>query len=209
MNKLSVTRALAELKVLEKRISGAIGSLVLVDAFQNRSSVLMATKKNKQDFEGAEKPGLQSVNDMIDRHKKIKNAIVAANAVTMVKINGETMTVASAIEQKKSIAFKRELLKKMQSNWTSVKAGCDKLNTQVESNLQQLLESMFGSDKKTDPAIFEETAKSFRQQNEVKIFDPMGIEARIKELDEHITKFDGEVDFVLSESNAKTEIELA
>ena len=41
--------------------------------------------------------------DLIKRRDAITKAIVASNAVTEVTINGETMTVASAIELKTSI----------------------------------------------------------------------------------------------------------
>ena len=208
MNKLSITRALAELKTLKKRSEGIIPSMVFVDAYQNRSNTLLSSKKTKQDFENETKANLQSIYDIIDNQKKIKAAIVASNAITNVTIGKEVMSVAAAIETKKSIELKKTLLKSMKLNWNNVKNSAEKSNVQVENNLQSLLTSMFGADKKTDPTIFEETSKSFRLQNEVRIFDPAKIETKIKELEEEIVTFEGEVDFALSESNAKTEIEI-
>ena len=182
--------------------------MVFVDAYQNRSNTLLSSKKTKQDFENETKANLQSIYDIIDNQKKIKAAIVASNAITNVTIGKEVMSVAAAIETKKSIELKKTLLKSMKLNWNNVKNSAEKSNVQVENNLQSLLTSMFGADKKTDPTIFEETSKSFRLQNEVRIFDPAKIETKIKELEEEIVTFEGEVDFALSESNAKTEIEI-
>lgn len=208
MTKLSITRALTELKTLNKKLESLFPNLLFVDAFQNRSKTLLNSKKPQQDFAEMVKSNFQSVNDIISRQKKIKSAIVSSNAMTTVIIGKEVMSVASAIESKKSIAHKKSLLNGMKANWTQVKNACEKSNVQVENNLQNLLTSMFGSDKKTDPKIFDETAKAFREQNEVRIFDPSNIEQKIKELEEEIMEFEGNVDFVLSESNAKTEIEI-
>ena len=208
MEKISVTRALAELKVLKKRIESKVESMVFVDVYQNKATQLARSKKPKQEFEDDAKAALQAVNDMTSRYRRIKDAIVSSNAKTIVSIGGEKMTVASAIEQKKSIEMKKLLHKKALGNWVSCGEIVDRERLSMEDSLEKLLVAMYGSDKKTDSSMFEETSKSFRQQNEVKMFDPVGIEKMVAKLEKQITEFEGEVDFVLSESNAKTEIEI-
>lgn len=208
MEKISVTRALADLKVIKKRIASLIDGAIFVDAYQNRSTILGRTKKSQAEFKREIEAASQSINDLMSRHDRIKAAIVDSNAKTKIKICGDEITVAAAIERKQSIEFKKTLLKKMREQWAACKTTVDKDNSSLEDSLEKLLTSMYGSDKKTDPAMFEETSKAFRQQNEIRIFDPVGVEKQIATLENYISSFEGEVDFALSEANAKTEIEI-
>lgn len=57
-------------------------------------------------------------------------------------------------------------------------------------------------------SMFEAIAKPQREQKEASLIDPIKINDLIKSLEEEISLVETELDFTLSESNAKTEIEI-
>ena len=85
---ISITQALAEIKLLRKRIDNAIDS---------GEYIAMKTKKMMFDsdkFIANAKSSFQSFQDLLTRYNKIKAAIVISNATTSVTILSSTATVA-------------------------------------------------------------------------------------------------------------------
>ena len=102
MEKMLVTQALNELKLLDSRIEDATNNAIFVIAAK-KNEKKVNPNLTKEDFEIRSKAFYQSIMDLIERRKKIKAAIVASNAVTKVTVHDEEMTVAEAIERKSTI----------------------------------------------------------------------------------------------------------
>ena len=98
--KMSIHRALGELKTLEKRINKEISNGNFIGIKMGSSNKDYNTKENVENFNKMVKENLQSINDLIKRRKTIKELIVQSNANTIVEIANNKMTVASAIERK-------------------------------------------------------------------------------------------------------------
>jgi uncharacterized protein YceH (UPF0502 family) len=84
----------------------------------------------------------------------------------------------------------------------------DRMKGQVESRLERLLQSELGKDVKTNPETITALTTSFRENNKVDLVDPLDLAARISSLEEELDAFETNVDWVLSESNATTFIEV-
>ena len=95
---MTITRALSSLKNLDKKIEKLIGSAVFVSV---RGELRQPDNDSLRAVEL-----LQQIQDLQTHRDKLKSAIVISNANTRVKIAKETMTVAEAIERKKSIKHK-------------------------------------------------------------------------------------------------------
>ena len=209
MEKQSMTihRALSELKVIDKRISKNIQSLVPVGAMKKDG--LVNNYYKKRDFEDKAKSDLQSVQDLIKRKENIKSAIVKSNSETPVKIGGKTMTVSDAITMKTSIELREELLGKLTTSFAEVNTTIEDVSKRVEDNAMRLAESALGKDNvKTSDKEAESIMNTYKASNSVSIVDPLEIDSLIKTLSEEVENFQGEVDAVLSESNAITTIEV-
>jgi cupin superfamily acireductone dioxygenase involved in methionine salvage len=133
-----------------------------------------------------------------------------SNAVTKVTIADVEMTVADAIERKTSIVYEQTLLNTLKRQTMNSKSTVATENQKVEIRLDQQLNQMFGNDnvsaKTSEGAIA--YAKEFRNQNEFELIDPLSIDKEIEKLEKGIDDFLSEVDYVLSTSNALTEIEI-
>jgi len=211
MEKMTVTRGLAELKLLDSRINkGVANSGYFIDVVQKKTeSGNKALKSGMSviDFEKRALSSYQSILDLIDRRNKIKNAILQSNANTKVKIGEREYTVIEAIDQKNAIEYKQSLLSTMRNQFAMVLREVETAKSKVEQQVETMLSQNLGANKKTNENDYDMIAKPFIEANELKLVDPLKLQNKIDQFDKAIDEFKTEVDFVLSESNSRTEIE--
>jgi hypothetical protein len=150
----------------------------------------------------------QSFSDLVKRRDTIKRAVVKTNASTRVKVGTWEGTVAEAIEYKMSIFYKKQLLDVMRAQLLTAKAKFQEQQEAVDSRLEKLLHSELGKDVKTSPETITALTNSFRENNKVELVDPLDLSTRALALEEDIEEFETNVDWVLSETNGKTMIEV-
>lgn len=211
MQKMSVTRALAELKRIDERIQRDIGSSVFV-------SVTVGKDSNRKMASGNDTPekvaaniqsNVDSLDALMSQRSKIKAAIVASNAKTLVNVGGREMTVAEAIELKSTVSTKSTLVDRMRQQMNQAEALVQSLNAKLDAQIEQNLTTIYGSEKsKIDSTTYDLVAKPQRNLKEAALLDPMKIANKIKALEDEISLIKTELDYALSEVNAKTEIEV-
>lgn len=212
MNVMSVTRALAELKRLDDRLNRMTTDqsiFVSVAIGQGEKQKVLGVSDTVQNMISQIQSNRDRVNSMIEMRAKIKAAVVASNAVTKVKLGAREMSVAEAIELKKSIDIKRNMLATYRRQVIQANALVSKQNAALEAQIETNLATIYGNEKgKVDASMFEAIAKPQREQKEASLIDPIKINDLIKSLEEEISLVETELDFTLSEQNAKTEIEI-
>lgn len=207
VEKMLVTQALNELKLLDDRINKAINDAVLVIAAK-RSEKKVTPNLTKEEFEIRAKAGYQSILDLIERRRKIKAAVVTSNAVTKVTIHGEEMTVAEAIERKSTIDYEISLLRQMQNQWSAQNREMNMQNIRMEERIDKYIETFVGKDtSKAKDNELEAMIKPMRESGEYALVDPLNIEKKITDLDDCIKGFKSDVDAALQISNCTTYIE--
>ena len=197
-SKISITRALTELKTLDKRIQKATDSASFV-SYQGQFH-----KPNEQTK--AAQANFQSIMDLLDRRKKIKSHIVMCNAVTKVTICDKEMTVAEAIETKSSIKHLENLLNRMKAQFAQETKMVEQLNDKVRRDLEG--KTKMGGEKDEGKIDLVEFSTTYMDMHGVKLYDPIKISTKIEEIESYVTKFKSEVDFVLTEKNSTTFIEV-
>ena len=98
-------------------------------------------------------------------------------------------------------------MNKLKQNLQQVETDINHRNNNMENKLDSLLSDKMGSDKSKSEEVIE-FQKSYRELNETKIYDAIGIKDLIKKLEIEIDEFQSEVDFALSHVNSITEIEI-
>ena len=199
-HQMSITQALAELKLLDKRLSKHIDNITWADVSTVSKPVDAEKLKAKAQAE------FQSYMDLVQRRDTIKRAIVLSNATTRVKIASWEGTVAEAIEHKKSIQYKQNLLEVMKAQLLKAKADFESQKSAVDMRLERLLQSELGKDVKTNPETITALSTSFRGNNKVELIDPLDLSAKISALESEVDSFETNVDWVLSEANGRTMI---
>ena len=208
LEKITITRGLAELKLLDSRITKTISNAAFVDTYQRRQDLTLGTKIKKVDFEKNALAVKTTIDDLIKRRGVIKSKILQSNADTYVEISGERYTVIGAIERKNSIKYEKALLEQMRLNLGHVRNAIEDQKPKLEDSVQNMLTQNLGGDKKASKDDYDLIARPFIEANELLMLDPCNVERQIDFLDKKIDEFLSEVDFVLSESNSRTEIEI-
>ncbi|WP_278939153.1 hypothetical protein [Pseudomonas helleri] len=203
--KISVTRALAQIKSLNAKIQRATVAPFIALAVGGKPQNFTG---NAQEVEVLLRANLQSVQDLIEQRDKLKVAIVKSNAVTTLEVSGKKYTVAGAIEHKGSIEFMVALANQLQAQSRQAIQQVERANADVEKRLEQLTLAAAGKDRKVDPDELAAIRDPFIKNNAATIIDPSKIQDVTAKLLEEIEEFKLNVDFALSESNAVTLIEV-
>ena len=208
--KYSITRALAERKVLIKRHEKAVKELDLI-AVQRGSRLMNSHSHIKpEDFSDRVKEAWQSILSIESRIDDIKFKIDQSNLVTKVKIGSKEMTIQEAIVMKNSIGLRKDRLSKMKSLYRLARvdydSALDENRKRVEKTVADNTAALSGS--KVDPELEKQAVEQIECLYGVKFVDPLSLEAIIKQLESEIEEFESNVDYALSESNSQTFIEI-
>lgn len=209
METMSVTRALAEIKRLDDRIKRATqdGVFVAVTVGKNTSQKLHEVAMTVDAAKNKIQSSFDSVTALFETRAAIKAALVKSNAVTMVTVMGKVVTVAEAIEMKTSVINKQTLLQVMKQQYAKCTNTVQLLNNKLDEAIELNLKTIYGSEKgKADVNAYASVANPQKEQKEAALLDPKDIVKKIDELTEEISVITTELDYILSESNARTVI---
>jgi hypothetical protein len=208
MTVMTVTDALAELTLLEKRIDSSRSAL----DNQNLIAVLEVGKvptgyKSRDDYTTQARAALQRVDALIVRRRSIKRLIVMSNASTMVTVAGQEMTVAEAIELKNFIMYSEAVLNTMVNAYNRARKDYDIAQNKVKERLDKLAIEVLG--KNANSEKYQSLADSFLAREGVELLDPTNLAEEIARRQAFIEEFKSTVDRVLSISNARTSLEIS
>lgn len=210
--KITVHKALAELKTIDARIEKSIRENTYVLAVKHSAEKIngMTVKNFKEKMQS----GFQKSTDLIARRDAIKRAVVLSNATTKVKIGDNEMTVAEAIDAKNhGMEFKKTLLAYINSAYVKAQAELDRnsgetLEKKAERYVLDVIAAQPKDSKMTvDSEAMKTLRKTYIENNTYDLIDPLDVAKVMEDLDAEINEFNAEVDAALSVSNALTVIE--
>ena len=206
VEKMTIHKALCELKILDSRINNAISSARFCLA--NKHSNEKVNGVTVEEYQETMKASYNKASDLIRRREAIKRAVVLSNAKTIVKIGGKEYTVAEAIEMNNhGIDLKLQLKNAMKKQYDSAMTAIISKNSVVDDKATEYVVGLFGqNESKTANEEYEKARKSYIEANTMELIDPVNILEKIEALEVEIADFTTEVDSALSVSNALTEI---
>ncbi len=211
MQTMTITRGLTELKRLNSRIENVISQGKYVAATQgaNKFKKVIGSADSVEAMTSKIQASFDAVDSLIANRQAIKSAIVLSNANTYVTLLGRSMTVAEAIELKSTVNYRKLYLSTLRTQFIKTTSEVDKFNTQLDVTIETLLSTVYGSDKsKVSAESYQMVAGPQKEQKQCELLDPQKIESRVAKLTEEISVIEAELDIVLSESNAKTVIDV-
>lgn len=197
---MSVTQALAEIKLLRRRIDNC-----LADA----TFTTMKTKKSLVDadrFAVQARASHQSYTDLLVRYNKLKSAIVVSNAVTRVTVAGKEYTVAEAVERKRSIEYDKRLLEVFKGQHLAIQQEFKDHTATEQMRVERLISSELSKDSRTNVDVVKALTDTFLAENKAEILDPLRLGDLIPTMTREIEDFETTVDWILSETNGRTMI---
>jgi len=205
--KMTIHKALAELKIIGDRINNSISSSTFIKA--NKHSNEKINGVSVDEFKSQIQGNWDKSNDLIKRRNAIKRNVVLSNAKTIVKVGNDEFTVAEAIEMKNTgMQYKKELLNQLNRQYVEAIRITEKENGEtLQQKAENYVIGMYGSkDGKINTEEVENVKKQFIINNTFELVDPIKVREKIDSLEKEISEFDAEIDSCLSVSNSLTEI---
>lgn len=206
--KMTVHKALAELKLLDDRIEKAIAEGVYCVANKHSNDKIGGVPLD--DYIKIMQGGYDKATGLINRQVAIKRAVTLSNSVTKVSVSAVEYTVAEAIWMKNhGMEFYKALMNTMQKHYNTAQAKINLENDggSLEDRAEQYVTAIYGQKEgKTNTADIEKVRSDFLTANQYELVDPLHVLDKIENLEKRINDFMSEVDAALSASNALTEI---
>jgi hypothetical protein len=196
--KISLTRLLNEIKLTNKKIDKKLQEDVKY--FDVMSSGKLKAYKSEEDMNQTVDAHVKSIDDLITQRDNYKRILLNANNSTTLTVGDAKFTIAEAIAKKETVT--QEL------KWIEAKVRADNIESTNEAKLDDLIKASIGKDKKTDAKEIEDITNVFRKNNKVTVADPSGVEKLLESKRVLLDEFISNIDFSLSEINAKTEVEI-
>lgn len=212
VEKMTIHKALAELKTMDSRINSAINAVTYTMAVKHSAEKIngMTVAEVKENI----KSGYQKVKDLIARRDAMKRAVVLSNATTKVQIGDKEYTVAEAIEAKNhGVEYKQNLRSRMIYHYNVALNELERNSGEaIEKRAEQYVLSVIQAQPKDSKmAVDSDAMKALRadyiKNNTFDMIDPLNIKKVMEDLENEIKEFITEVDAALSVSNAITVIE--
>jgi hypothetical protein len=204
---MNVHQALAELKMMDKRIEAATREPEWV--ITNKHSNTKINGVSVDEWKADIKAKYQKVLDLIRRRDAIKRAVVNSNAVTKITVAGKEYTVAEAIDRKNNgVEYQKKLVFRLNHDYAMCKGNADRANgSELERRADEHVRIMFGnSDMKGSSQEAVRVRNEFIAAQTTDIIDPIGVLAEIEKINDEVNSFLMNVDAALSVSNALTVI---
>lgn len=206
---MTVHQALAELKVLDSRITKAIAGGKYMDVKRHCDKKIggvdvgeYCTKTIRASYDSA--------IDLIARRNAIKRAVVKSNAVTTVDIGGTTYTVAEAIEMNNhGIDFEQQLYDEICRQMMIAQSEINRNSgPYIQQKAENYINGLYGGKDKVDADSAKAQMQAYIDANSYELVDPLGIQDILAKMEADIASFTANVDAALSVSNAITKIEV-
>ncbi len=207
---ITVQRALNELKTLDSRLYKRLQDFTIVGSKKNSEARVSETREQVGEFSTNAKAKLDSVQDLLKRQRELKHAIMESNAKTKIVVAGVEYTVMTAIDRKRTIDTEKTVLANMVNSLAKAERKVAMENKRVEEYLERQVLTMAGGDlsnKKADFVVAFE--KSYRDDNEWQLVDPLELRKLIEKMEKEIEEFELEIDTALTVSNAITTITIS
>lgn len=210
--KMTIHKALAELKTMDDRIFKAINAHPYTMAVKHSAEKINGVTVSE--FKDNIKSTYQKVQSLIARRDAMKRAVVISNANTKVKVGNAEYTVAEAIEMKNhGMDYKKALRQRIVDNHRAAHVELERNSGEaIEKRAEQYVLSVIQAQPKdskmtVDSEAMKALRKDYIANNTYDLIDPLGVVKVMEELMDEITEFETEVDAALSVSNAVTVIE--
>lgn len=198
---MSLHRVIAEIKATEQKLNaitnGAFVFTVPVDSVTDTDEAKRLSQSN-----------FDAIQSLLTKLAVLKAERNKANATTKVKIAGAEMTIDEALARKAANVYRLTFLNTLRAQMNNGKVRVDQVQAQIEAKIAQQVSAASGGTKKAS----EEEIRVFRQLAErntriaVVTFD--GMKDQIDRIAAELEQFATEVDYVLSEANATTKVEV-
>lgn len=209
---INVTRALTRIKHLEELIdklksnSQFFSTDTLAKIEKNPLAVAEFKRKTKSNFD--------QYLALNNEYLALKRAIRQSNETTTIILSGKEVTVADAIVMKNRLSARKSFLKIVREQYANARTAVENAENRTDAEATALRErltrdlSNSGVSKETITSMVEEQVKLLRHENYRQLVGLEEIINWIPEEEDRLVDIEEELDYLLSEANASTIINI-
>ena len=212
-NKLLVTQALDERRLLKKKIHDKIEKASFVDIIRRNEEQVSEKRIPRQDFHKEAESAYQQINDLITRYTRLDAAIIQSNANTWIDTSYGRLSVAAAISLRDRLAedhdfgyenkdFYVHLYDKMKKEYIQRVEKIETKNKALAQTAENMRLSILGKDTKIREEKPLEVVEAYVKENTSELADPLDIRRKMEELKERRDTLLTELDTQIKVSNA-------
>lgn len=211
MASYTITRALAEIKVIDRKIAKidfASQSNDFAGIIQGNNKMVKGTMMSKEEFKTNSKSKIDSLESLYERRRKIKRLIAEANVNNTVTFNGKEYTLFELIEYKKSSSILSSKYNEALSSIRKATSTCERENANLDMKIQQDISEKQKTNSQNVAKDFETSYKNKMYEMYLSTLVCGVSQNEIQEKIDEIESLIAEADMLLSEKNAQIVIEL-
>lgn len=212
---MTLHRALAQRKTTKARLAKELetaGFITTTVGTSGKVKSVPVTEVNKTILGNYDR-----ITALMENLYKLSTAINRANNgigddttnLHTVDFDGRQATLSSILAEQEVLRYRKQMVDIMSKQLANVKNQIASSEADVEARCDQFLVSMGGGDKsKLSAQDIDQYSTSFHKNNDLKLVDPLGLEARIAKLKDRNEFLEVETDSKISEINAMTKVEV-
>lgn len=201
---LTLTRLLSEIKTTEERL---MKLPVIVGVSPNSTGRVSEENENVEEFKKTSQSRFDTWSALAERLVKLRAARNKANATTFVTVCGKSVTMDEAIVMKSLLNLQKQAVEGFKKQIGLVETYVTRADNEVKAAVDKSIAQSIASQTLT-----EEQTKLFQDMYQKSLGKSMvigeSVKVGIKKLEDHITSFSAEIDYVLSEANSTTKVEI-
>ena len=200
--KMSITRALAQVKLIESKLGRAFAGF---DVEINGKLKYFPNFTTEQ-FEKEALVEVTSFEDLFKNRLKIKSAIARANIDTKILLFGTEYSIIELIDLKNSSQYKKNVYTNLINNYNKCKSDVVNQDVKIENEVSKQVEVANSNKTQVSKDLTTTLTETYKTLWGGKI---IGLDInKISKEKEDLDKLIAEIDMILSEINSKTEIEV-
>lgn len=200
--KMSITRALAQVKLIESKLGRAFAGF---DVEINGKLKYFPNFTTEQ-FEKEALVEVNSFEDLFKNRLKIKSAIARANIDTKISLFGTEYSIIELIDLKNSSQYKKNVYTNLINNYNKCKSDVVNQDVKIENEVSKQVEVANSNKTQVSKDLTTTLTETYKTLWGGKI---IGLDInKISKEKEDLDKLVAEIDMILSEINSKTEIEV-
>lgn len=204
MTKISLTRVLSEIKSITESLATHV---VIAAVSTNKTGRVVTENCSHEQFKLTSQSRFDAWTAQIERLTMLKTLRNQANVVTMVTVGGKQMTMDQAIAKKALLTWQTSALANFKAQLQKAQQEVTKADADVQISVDKAVAAAVSSN-----ALTEEQSNVFKKMYEQSLGKQIAVGDNIKtsleKLEKYITEFSNEIDYVLSEANANTYVEI-
>lgn len=211
MAQKSLTRILAELKVMDSKLTTSIHAIKIAGVVIGAENTPVSKEyKSKEDMLSKFNASLNSAKDLINERIMLKRALIKANHETTVVIGTNTITIAEAIDLKAVYSKKLDLLRVCKSSYNTAVHDCNNRQTELDINIDKKITTLMGTSNKSNEnsATVDNLKATLKKDFNPTIVAIDNITDYIVSIETEYNDFITNIDYALNEKNAITMVEV-